>query len=238
MEPKNLINLFVLASFTSIPSLVNALETSSIQLCSCNFIEINGGIAQSTALRGNTQLPAGSPIYTFGAAVGSKLLKLLAVGLEYRYIGRNSHNFGNILDNNTSISWKTQSNAALLNMSVDLINASTSIMPYLKFGIGISNNNSNNYCKVDNGVVTTTTTYDGKSKNAFAWQAGAGFDVTVNPLFDVQLQYMYANLGKVQTGSTATSVYSGGLPTTSSLSAPKTGKLQEHIGTMGIKFKF
>ncbi len=238
MKTKNLINIIALASLHSIPSLVNALENSALQHCSYNFIEITGGIAQSTALKGNTQLPAGNPTCTFGAAIGSKLLKQLAVGLEYKYIGKNSYNFGNALDTNTSLSWKTQSNVALLNMSVDLVNAQTVIMPYLKFGMGIAKNNSNDYCKVNTGVVTTTTTYDGESRNAFAWQVGAGFDVTVNPMFDVQLQYMYANLGKVQTGSVATSVYSSGLPTSTSLATPKTGKLQEHIGTIGMKFKF
>jgi opacity protein-like surface antigen len=238
MRTKNLINLIALSLLPSISSSVNALENSTIQPCGCNFIEINGGIVQSTDLNGNTQLNTGSPTYTFGAAIGRKLYKQFNIDLEYKYIGKNSYNFGNTTDSNITIAWKTHSNAALLNMSIDLINDRTTIVPYLKFGMGIANNHSYDYCKVNRGAFTTTTTYGGKDTNKFAWQVGAGFDIAVDPMFDVKLQYMYANLGKVQTASVVTSVYSSGLPTTSRAATPKTGKLQEHIGTMGIKLKF
>lgn len=205
-----------------------------------NFIEIKGGVSQPTALRGNTKLSAGDPKLAVGAAIGRKLMKQLAIDLEYKYVGKIGYNFGNPLDTSNVASWKANSNALMLNLNVDLISVKSPIVPYLKVGAGIANNHAYEYVKITNpgGAVTTTTTYNGRTKNDFAWQIGMGLNIETTSLFDIQLQYTFTTLGKIETGATATSVYSSGLPSTSISTQPKTGKLQQHIGTIGMRFRF
>lgn len=205
-----------------------------------NFAELKVGVSQPTALRGNTKLSAGDPKLVAGIAAGRKLMKQLALDLEYKYSGKSEYNFGNPIDTYNVASWKANSNAVLLNMSVDLIGVKSPIVPYLKFGAGIANNHSSKYIKITNpgGTLITTITYNGRSKNTLAWQVGIGFNIETTPLFDIQLQYTFANLGKIKTGATATMVYSNGMPTATNSEIPKTGKLQQHVGTIGVRFKF
>ncbi len=240
MKITNLKNLSALSLFPLLSLVGNTAEGAVSRHTEFNFLEIKVGASQPTALRGNTKLSAGDPKLVVGLAAGRKLMKQLAIDLEYKYSGKSEYNFGNPIDTFNVASWKANSNALMLNMSVDLINVKSPIVPYLKVGAGIANNHAYKYIKITNpgGAVTTTTTYNGRTKNDFAWQIGMGLNIETTPLFDIQLQYMFTNLGKIETGATATSVYSNGIPPTSISTMPKTGKLQMHVGTIGMRFRF
>ena len=215
-----------------------------------NFIILKGGLDQPTRLGGTSNMGTGSSTYTGGVGIGKKITDIFGLELEYNH--GNKKNYNNT-DSNTYMngsptpasnnSWGVTSNSIMLNASVDLLDEGR-IIPYLKAGIGGSKNRVNDYTytntTIRNNVLGAKTyTYPGKTEKKLAWQVGAGFDVKMSKTFDAQFQYMFVDRGKIQTEAhyTYSATSTGGV--SDSQNAPAiTGKLQEHLLTIGFKVKF
>ena len=127
---------------------------------------------------------------------------------------------------------KVRSLVSMLNVYYDIaeINKFT---PYLTLGIGMSSNRTKSSDTISNGLgFSDTLTYSNATHNCFAYQAGLGARYSINKDFDLDLHYVYANLGKFKTGTTLS--YDG----ESEKVAAKTGKLRTQEIIVGIAYKF
>lgn len=198
-----------------------------------NFVTIKGGLDQSSRLGGVFSLGTADPTYTAGIAVGRKFSDIFGLELEYMHTGNRKYKTtsgwtdGAPVQSNT---WEVITDTVMVNSSVDLVSEGQ-MTPYLKGGIGISRNKAGKNISINEGV---TYTYGGKVKTDFAWQVGAGLNTTISPMFDLQVEYMFVNHGTVKTQS---SYYK--TPIAATYSSPAvTGKLWDHVASIGFKIKF
>lgn len=202
-----------------------------------NFVTIKAGLVNPTPLDGNSGLNEGNDTYTLGLSVARKYEDRFTLELEYMFRGKNTAKSYDAKatpdDNNTY--WSASSNTLMVNASADLLDKSK-FTPYLKAGLGVSLNKAYDYVYTEddqNGKVSTQT-YAGKKQNNFAWQVGAGVNMKTTEMFDTQLQYMFVDRGQIKTKANYTQSADGEVKN----SSPRTGRLREHVITIGIIKKF
>lgn len=193
-----------------------------------NYFKIKGGIAQPTKLGGNSGLNRGNATFIGGAAIGRKFMQFLSADFEYNYTSNSKAQ-----SNTGATTWNVNSNSLMANLNIDLLKDFI-IMPYLKAGMGISFNKSSSYSSPS---VLGSTTYPGRTIPALAWQGGMGLDFNYNPYFGTNLEYVYADRGKVKTQNYKTVINTFNNTSTTSTGG-KQGKVKDHIITFGIKIKF
>lgn len=200
-----------------------------------NFVVVKAGGVFPTSLEGNSGLNTGDTTYAAGFEVGRKFMNLYAVSLEYRHRGKNTaHGYANVLaPAGESNYWSMQSDAIMLNAAVDLV-VDSKITPYFKAGIGASRNESSDYKNnTTDDRVTQTRIFDGNTENKFAWQAGAGLNMDTTEMFATQIEYMFVDSGEISTKAN----YTDNTGVVKSYPA-KTGRLKDHVVTIGLKFIF
>ena len=205
-----------------------------------NFITLKGGLLQPTKLDGQFPLDAPSPTYTGGIAIGRKFMNQLGVELEYMHTAKRKFSSITGIENSTppsaiySNTWNIKSDSVMVNFSADLINEGN-VVPYIKAGAGMSRNkSSDNIFMNDSGASTLYNTYGGKTNTSFAWQGGAGLNVSLNSRFEVQVEYMFSNRGTAKTVAGYTTASIAAITPAPAISS----KLKDHTMTIGLKIKF
>ena len=197
-----------------------------------NFATIKAGVDQPTNPGGSSNMDSVKTTYVAGIEAGRKMMDIFALSLEYQYRGKSSFDTNTAAGsaNQSSATWKARSDALMFNLAVDLIQ-DYKVTPYFKLGVGASKNKSNDY------IYTTeegnTSTYPGKSVTKFAYQIGAGLRMATNERFNTKIEYMFIDHGKIETKNYYNDVTLG-----SEDSSAKTGRLKDHVLTIGIEFKF
>ena len=202
-----------------------------------NFVIVKVGAVNSSATTRNNNAEVDSVDYTslVGVELGRKITDIFSVGMEYNYKSKADfnlveHDHGREHDSET---WGVKSHSLMLNLTANLMQKSK-ITPYVKLGMGISRNVSNDYLHIYHidGVEDATFTYPGKTKNNFAWQAGLGVTMDYNDRISTDVSYSFMNRGKVITQQYR-NFYGK-----NRLHSSKTVKLQDHIIAVGLKVKF
>ena len=195
------------------------------------YVGLKAGGVIPMDLGGNSALSGQAPnaAYTISTSFGRKFLNRYAVEVEYMF--RQNSNVNNSTGSNSSNAWGAKSNSYMVNVSADIL--TTTLRPYVKAGIGMSQNKAKNFV---NTTPTSTNTYAGTTTNQFTWQIGAGLSAPISPVFEFNLEYMYVNRGKIETSSTQ--VNSTSAKTISISSSKNTGYLKDNLVTAGIKAKF
>lgn len=230
MKLYNLIKPVVLSLSLPLAFSASALEPVAENATEYNFATVKAGGVFPTSLEGNSGLNTGDTTYTAGFEMGRKFMDRYSVGFEYMHRGKNTAHAYNtsatpIADNT---SWSAQSDALMLNLATDLI-TDCKIRPYFKVGAGISKNKSSDYVMYDG---TNNYTYSGKTVNKFAWQAGAGLTMNTTAMFDTQLEYMFVDRGEIETAANFVT------NSNTNTAAARTGRLKDHVVTIGLKMKF
>jgi opacity protein-like surface antigen len=207
-----------------------------------NYIGVKAGAVMPDNLDGNSNLSGNSTknTSTFGIVAGRKIMDRFAIELEYAYRAKSTVTVTEAVSAGPRVdSWgASKSNTLMVNISVDIVKGRF-LRPYVKAGIGTSSNKSEDYTIVttnNTGQLVNSKTYVGATNNQFAWQAGAGLNMTVNKTFDVNLEYMYVDLGQIKTASG----YTYATQSSSSFinSDGFNGKLVDNVVTIGLKVKF
>jgi opacity protein-like surface antigen len=206
-----------------------------------NYIGIKAGIAMPSNLGGNSKLSGYSTdnVATYGFMVGRKINDIFALEFEYMYRSNSDTSVNTSVPNGPSnFTWGAKTNTFMFNASVDIIKHRL-FRPYVKAGIGYSNNNADNYVSTatnNSGALVQQETYNGATKNEFAWQVGVGLNMTLNKTFDIDIEYMYVDRGKIKTdaGYTYVTPTQSGFNSSSSLNS----KLVDNVITVGLKIKF
>ena len=237
MKLHNLIKPVVLSLSLPLAFSANAWEPVAENATEYNFATVKAGGVFPTSLEGNSGLNTGGTTYTAGFEMGRKFMDRYSVGFEYMHRGKNTaHAYDSgVTPSQNNTSWSAQSDTFMLNLAADLITDSK-IRPYFKVGAGISKNKSFDYTvnSASQSGEQYLYTYPGKTENKFAWQAGAGLTMNTSAMFDTQLEYMFVDRGEIRTSDNySTQGISGTV-----ISPARTGKLKEHLLTVGIKFKF
>lgn len=237
---KKIITPIALLCLSSLPLVANASMNDILNCDSgkCNYVTLKGGLDQPTSdLGDNANMNNVKTTYTAGIAVGRKFMDMFGLELEYshagdrKYTNNSSYSMGGDPTRDSASSWKIKTDTLMANFSVDLLNEGK-IRPYVKAGLGASRNKSNEYIVTD--IYGINYTYDGKTKNSFAYQLGAGLSIASSSMFDVQFEYMYVDHGKVETASN----YVQSSDSQVINSSPIKGRLKDHTFTIGIKYKF
>lgn len=216
--------------------LIVASSASAMSLTSendYNFAAIKAGIDQPINPGGRSNMDSVKTTYVAGVEVGRKMMDIFALSLEYQYRGKSNFdsNTATGVANQPSTTWKARSDALMLNLAVDLLQ-DCKVTPYLKLGVGASKNKSNDYVYTDE--YNNTTTYPGKTVTKFAYQVGAGLRMATHERFNTKIEYMYIDHGKIETQN----YYNDSTLPRSIDDSSKTGRLKDHILTVGIEFKF
>lgn len=199
-----------------------------------NFLALSAGIDQPSVENNNASISSAKTTYIGSIEVGRKFYDRVSLSLEYKYFAKTKFNINNSFTSTNSFdhSWSVRSDTFMVNLAVDLIEHDN-IAPYLKVGAGVSRNKSNEY-KIEatnlTSKVVTSTSWTGKTVNRFAWQIGAGIDLKTSELLITNLSYNFVNRGKFETN----------FATDPSINSNKNQytNLQDHVFTVGVKFKF
>lgn len=193
------------------------------------YVGLKAGGVIPMDLGGNSALSGQAPnsAYTIGASFGRKFMNRYAVEVEYMF--RQNSNVNNNTGSTASNTWGAKSNSYMVNVSADIL--TTLLRPYVKAGVGMSQNQAKNFVNTSGA---TTNTYSGKNTNQFTWQIGAGLSAPISQNFDFNLEYMYINRGKIETSATK----NVSTPVSSVPSTANTGYLKDNLVTAGIKAKF
>jgi opacity protein-like surface antigen len=235
MKLNQIIRPVALSCLMSLPLIALSAVSSAASGDKLNFIDLKAGVDQPTVLNGNSTLSnsTANATYVAGIAMGRKFMDRLAVDIEYMYKAKNTAKL-NSVSGNSNVVWKSRSDTVMLNFAVNLMQMKSPVMPYMKVGAGISRNKSFDFVTTD---AFTVETYKGKTSSKFAYQVGAGVNVESSPMFDTQVQYMFVNRGKILTNVSSTTTTTTGA-TSSTTGVARTGKLQDHVITLGLRFKF
>ena len=196
-----------------------------------NFFMIKAGVAIPVQeLEDSSHLNKPKGTYAAGVLIGREITDRFALDLEYMNRGISK---ASVTENSYITTWNLRSNAVMANVSLDLLK-DYSLVPYLRAGVGVSRNQSSDH--VGGAGTAVSITYPGKIQNQFAWQAGLGFKYQHTSMFSTVLEYMYVDHGKFSTQSSGTTVINGITNTIAKTAI--TGKLQDHVITLGVKINF
>lgn len=238
MKLHNLIKPAVLTLALPLAFSASAWEPVKASATDYNFVTVKAGGVFPTSLEGNSGLNTGDSAFTAGFEAGRKFMDRYSVGLEYMYRDKNTAHAYNV---NSEIgmgdaSWSARSDTLMLNLAADLITDSK-VTPYFKVGVGASRNKAYDYTTniADEGDGSANIdAYAGKTTTEFAWQAGAGLAMKTTKMFDTQLEYMFVDRGQIKTEENYVGRASGDKVSSNA----RTGRLKEHVVTIGLKFKF
>lgn len=210
----------------------NAFDAVSKDALEYNFVDVKASFVQPTKSGNNSGLNAGDTTYAGSLAVGRKFMDAYTASVEFSHRGKNSASSYS-LDGNQFNNWKVQAETLMAVFTADLVKESV-VRPYVVAGLGVSRNKASSYVRTLNDESGVTNTYAGKTTNSFAWKAGAGLSMATHQMFDTTLEYTFVNRGKMKTKENFTNSLTG-LTTTS---AAKTGKMVEHVFSIGLRVKF
>lgn len=198
-----------------------------------NFATIKAGVDQPTNPGGSSNMDSVKTTYVAGVEIGRKMMDIFALSLEYQYRGKSTFDTNTATGESkqSSATWRARSDALMLNLAIDLVQ-DYKVTPYLKLGVGASKNKSNDYVYTTSSE--STTTYPGKTVTKFAYQLGAGLRMATHERFNTKIEYMFIDHGKIETKN----YYNDSIILDSVDASPKTGRLKDHILTIGIEFKF
>lgn len=206
-----------------------------------NYVGVRAGLVTPSTLQGNSDLKSVAPdtAYTAGIAFGRQLTERFGAEVEYTYRGKSYINSNSIINTangtvNSSNDWAVSSNTFMVNAIANLLEGQHMVMPYLKAGMGLSDNKSYDYVYNSNNRIET---WSGKSKSTFAWQAAFGLNLATSNMIDTNFEYAYIDRGKFETQGDGKVSYANGEKDTIPNTA-KTGHLREQVVTIGFKVKF
>lgn len=230
----------ILASILS----ATALSAAASEANKDYYAQFNAGAAYGQKLKGDFSQGTLDNSAIYGFAVGYKFHKNFRAdwSLDYRPGFANSYmtsatetdEYGSITYTDTH-SVKVKSLVSMINFYYDIITIEK-FTPYATFGLGFSQNKTNNYKfnqKDSYTNVTHSTVYSKGTKIDFAWKIGLGSKYEINQDFDLDLHYQYADLGKFRTGGSS-SLDGKSHKATSRLS----GRIKSHEVTLGVAYKF
>lgn len=232
-------SLALLSSSIANASIINEFLTNMLKSTDTDYNYIGGKIGGvfPTNIQGSSDLQDVSPdtTYTTGFSVGRKIDDSFAIELEYTHRGESNINNSSLSSSdNVRNEWGVKADTLMLNTVIDVI-SDNSIRPYVKFGIGASRNESNDYKYSDK---VSTRIWGGKITTKFAWQAAFGFSTSLTKTTDANIEYSYIDRGSFRSKNGSQRIYSNGNVTTNSNSEAKIGKLKEQVLTIGVKYKF
>lgn len=97
----------------------------------------------------------------------------------------------------SSLNSKLESLSGLVSLNYRFKNLSSSIIPYVTAGVGISSNKTKTATLTQEGNHSVVA--KSKTTTNAAWQVGAGFLVPLNKSMSVNVNYKYKDLGKYKT---------------------------------------
>lgn len=202
-----------------------------------NFVLLSAGMNQPSIGNNNGDLNSAKTNFIAAVEVGRKFYDRVSLSLEYKYFSKTKFNIsdytssGSTTNSIYSHSWSVRSDVFMANIAFDLIEADK-ITPYVKVGAGFSRNKANDYevNEKSSGAGSLKENWSGKTSNRFAWQVGAGIDLKTSDMITTNISYNFVNRGKFETKEAKD--YSTG-------SNEKIyTNLQDHVFTIGVKFKF
>lgn len=104
--------------------------------------------------------------------------------------------------------------------------------PYIDAGVGFAHNDLQSSTGRIAGAVPFTQT--GSARTNFAWGAGAGLGYAFTPNWALDVAYKYLDLGRLQSGSSASLSGGGATPTT----AIRSDNFTVHTVTIGFRYTF
>lgn len=199
-----------------------------------NFVLLSAGMNQPSIGNNNADLNSAKTNFIAAVEVGRKFYDRLSLSLEYKYFSKTKFNISDFTSSTNAIyshSWSVRSDVFMANIAFDLIEADK-ITPYVKAGAGFSRNKANDYevNMKSSGTVPIVENWPGKTSSRFAWQIGAGIDLKTSDMITTNISYNFVNRGKFETKEAKD--YSSG-----SNNKIYTN-LQDHVFTIGVKFKF
>ncbi len=237
MKLKNIILAGILSSTALTAMAIEAQDQSKDY-----YVQFNAGYVHGQAPKQSFTQGSMDNTGLYGAEVGYRFNENFRTSLSLSYIPDFKNNYSVNQTYNTGIADYTQTTnyntkvkslVSMFNVYYDIIEINK-FTPYITLGAGMSSNKTNSTTTITNGLGKTVTgTYATATHNCFAYQAGLGTKYTINKDFDLDLHYVYADLGKFKTG---TSVSSSNGKTYNQ--AAKTGKLRAQEVIVGIAYKF
>jgi opacity protein-like surface antigen len=142
----------------------------------------------------------------FDAIIGRNINSNLSAELEIAYARHKFSRSGSYHDDLTEEvynAYKIKSNisstSGFVNGKYKFTNLTTSVIPYVKAGIGFSSNRTGNTSYTVEDSPSHNLNAKIKTKNNFAWQVGLGALVPVNEAVSLDFSCDYKDLGKVST---------------------------------------
>lgn len=205
-----------------------------------NFIALSAGIDQPSVGNNNVNITSAKTTYVGSIEVGRKFYDRVSFSLEYKYFSKTDfnidYNYSGSFNTDASIfkrSWSVRSDVFMANLAFNLVELDK-ITPYLKVGAGVSRNKANDYKLSEIGLLTgkdDPSTWSGKTSNRFAWQIGAGVDFETSEMVSTNIAYNFINRGKFEANLGEDEI-------TETYTLKPYTNLQDHVFTIGIKFKF
>lgn len=198
-----------------------------------NFFALKVGVNSGEAEHNNYGAKSLDNKAIGGVELGRKFHDMLSLSAEYIYKPKthfNMDSYENSLNKMTSNEWTVKSHVFMFNATAHLLQDSK-VTPFVKAGIGSSRNKASDY--KDNNS-DDSSYYPGKSKNNFAWQAGAGINIATSEMIDTEISYMFMDRGKVETEDY---MYVNGEKITKDVTK-RSVSLRDHSVMFALKVKF
>lgn len=191
---------------------------------------------KSTADPNDDQLAPGSKLQdighgaTFGLGVGYQFNQFFRADIT-GYV-RDGFDIDDTSFNGTQkFSGDIDSKAIMLNLYAQ--KEFNRIIPFIGFGIGHARNKVDSLSYTAGGLKGKGP---GKTKSGFAWQISAGAGYKITEKFIVDLEYRYADLGKIAAGKGANNLNEFGLGTVSLNGVKGDLKVQEAV--LSLRYLF
>lgn len=223
-----------------------ALTTAATETQSQNkdyYVQVNAGYVHGQAPKQSFSQGSMGNTGLYGIEAGYRFNQNFRASLSLSYIPDFKNNYSINQTYNTGIAdytkttnynTKVKSLVSMLNVYYDIVEINK-FTPYITLGAGMSSNKTNSTTSISNGLGKTITgTYSTATHNCFAYQAGLGTRYAINNDFDLDLHYVYADLGKFKTGTSISS----STGKTYNNQTSKTGKLRTQEIIIGFAYKF
>ena len=205
------------------------------------YVQLNAGYVHGQAPKKNFTQGSMGNTGLYGIEAGYRFNEHFRSSLSLSYIQDFKNNYsvnsiktaknGNKANITTNYNTKVKSLVSMLNVYYDIMEINK-FTPYITLGAGMSSNKTSSTTTKSAADKSVSATYATATHNSFAYQAGFGSRYTINKDFDLDLRYVYADLGRFKTGTSAS--YNG----RSENVAAKTGKLRAQEIIVGIIYKF
>jgi opacity protein-like surface antigen len=233
MSIKKYVKPVVLSCVLPLAFSANAEDGMKSLMDGKNFFALKAGINSGGAEHNNYGAKDLDAKAIGGVELGRKFHDMLSLSAEYIYKPKahfNMDSYQNTTGDMTENEWSVKSHVFMFNATVHLLQDSK-VTPFVKAGIGSSKNKASDY---KNNNSDDNSYYPGKSKNNFAWQAGAGINIATSEMIDTEIAYMFMDRGKVETEDYK---YVNGTKVTED-SAKRSVSLRDHSVMFALKVKF